>query len=113
MVRPYEDKMKHYYLIICLVSLIACEQLRANKDSSADFQQLLQETEALVVQTQTINGLWRDTQQLIKQAKELASTDKYTEAIAQLKEARSQAQLGYQQASEQAGKELVPMYLRP
>ena len=113
MVLLYEDKMKYYYLINFLILLFICNKLWANEDLSPDFQQILQKTEAQTVQAQQAKGLWRDTQQLIKQAKELASAGMHTKAITLLHEAQHQAQLGYQQALDQADKELVPAYLRP
>ncbi len=104
--------MRNYTLIFCLIIFSLDTLLWAKQDSPVDFHQLLQQTELQVAQAQTVNGLWRDTQQLVKQAKELFNAGKQQEAIALLHEAQSQAQLGYQQAIDQADKELVPSYLR-
>ena len=106
------DKMKYHPLILIVALLFICTKAWTNDDLSADFQQILHKTETQIVQAQKVNGLWRDTRQLIKQAKDLANTGMYKDGITLLHKAHKQALLGYQQAIDQINKKLTPTYLR-
>ncbi len=79
---------------------------------ASDWQTAIAETEALITQTKTAGGLWRDTEKLLAQAKEFQSNGNQQEAYTFLHKAKQQAELAHQQATKQLDNLLIPYYLK-
>ena len=105
----FEDKMRMSFRN--LIALTAC-LLWINFANASDWQAELIETEALIAQAKSTGGLWRDTEKLLNQAKELYKNGNELNAGELLKEVKQQANLGYQQMSEQSSNLFVPYYLQ-
>ena len=107
--RRFADKMD--VLLRILIVLLAC-LLWINSANASDWQTEIAETEALIAQAKSIGGMWRDTEKLLNQAKELYKNGNDLNAGELLKEAKQQANLGYQQMSKQSSNLFIPYYLQ-
>lgn len=77
-----------------------------------EWQKEVSETEALITRAKSAGSLWRDTEKLLLQAKDLIAAGKQEQAEKLLHEAGQQAELAYQQATTQPIKDIVPYYLK-
>ena len=57
-----------------------------------------------------MNGEWRDTKKMIKEAEELVKSGEFDEAIKKANKAKRQGELGYEQALSQKGADF-PTYV--
>ena len=84
--------------------------LAADDESAAKVQKLIDAAEAARKEAASVDGEWRDTAAMIKQAKELKDKGEYVKAAKLANEAAKQGHLGYEQAMSQ--KDLkMPSYL--
>ena len=79
---------------------------------ASEWQKEVSETEALITRAKSVGSLWRDTEKLLANAKELIAAGKQEQAEILLHEAGQQAELAYQQATTQPTKDIVPYYLK-
>lgn len=110
MARRFEDDMKIFVVSKQLLLIIGL--LWTNGTGASDWQAELTATEKLVAQAKMEGSLWRDTEKLVENAKELKSTGKHQDALVLLNEAKQQATLATVQASQQFNNILIPYYLK-
>ena len=73
-------------------------------------QHMIEEPQADIKKAASVDGLWRDTDKLLKQAQEALQNKQFEQSMELASKARKEAQLGYQQSVSQ--KELkLPNYL--
>ena len=105
--------MKSIYLILTILftsftGIGVCQE--AIKDN---YESELTLTLQLISKTEAVNGLWRDTHKLVKQAQQAADKKNFGDAIALLEQAQFQAKAGYTQATSQDElDQLIPYYLK-
>lgn len=105
---------KKLIFLVTLLAAIVCggmtSTLLADDASAAKVQKLIDAAEAARKEAASVGGEWRDTADMIKQAKELLDKGEYVDAAKLANEAAKQGHLGYEQAMSQ--KELkMPSYL--
>ncbi len=89
-------------VILSTVFITGCASKEANPEQqSREFNILLIEAERSVKKAAAVGGLWRDTEKYIAQAKKAHQQGNYKKALKQVRAAKKQAELGYQQALEQ------------
>jgi hypothetical protein len=98
--------MKSYFAAAFMALFLTACASSAAKDSSGttDAQQAKQaisQAEAAAEKADSVGYLWRDTEQLIKDAKKAVDEKKYEEATSLADEARRQSELAYQQYLDQ------------
>lgn len=113
MAHRFEDKMKaDSSVTLGLLSLVISCLLWINIADASEWQAELAETENMITQAKTVGGLWRDTEKLLKKAKQLQTNGNLNEAKTLLLTAKQQAKLGHQQATSQLNNFVVPYYLQ-
>lgn len=108
----YADNMKNLLLLASVAILIVSTISLASDDEKLSYEKLLTETKSHIKKAQEVNGLWRDTEQLLHEAERLHKSGDAAAAIKLLNEVNTQARLGYQQANSQTSQELIPYYLQ-
>lgn len=84
-------------LVIALSSL----GFTAQAHSSAQVADAINAAKAALKKAESVDGAWRDTGKMIKEAEALMKQGKYTEAAKKATDARDQGMLGYEQAVSQ------------
>ena len=80
--------------------------------AETDFDNLLKEAVAAQKKANSVGGEWRDVKKIIDGAKKAAAEGKHEEAMKLARKAKTQSELGYQQAIAQQGKIQLPSYLQ-
>ncbi len=105
---------KQLLFMVFATLLAGCAQTMEKKAMPADAEQSAQAIEAAIAaakKADSVDGEWRDTGKIIKDAQAAADKGDYTNAVKLAKKAQQQGELGYQQAVSQ--KELkLPSYLQ-
>ena len=105
---------KKILLLVTLLTGLFCagitSSVLADEAAAAKVQKLIDAAEAARKEAGSVDGEWRDTAKMIKQAKGLLEKGDYVAAAKLANEAAKQGHLGYEQAISQ--KELkMPSYL--
>lgn len=77
------------------------QEASAPKTVSAGAGKAIEEARAAVKQAASVDGLWRDTEELIKQAEAALAQGNEETAVKLAKKAKRQAELGYKQAMDE------------
>lgn len=94
-----------------LALTLASGQAFAGSHGGGDFDAAYKAAEDARKKAKSVGGEWRDIGKFLKKAKKLAKEDK-AKAMKLVAKAKFQAEMGYKQAMEQAGKDLTPPYLK-
>ena len=105
MMRPIWTKFA--VLPLALVMSVGCSLA----EDSASFDAELKIAENTLQDAREVQGAWRDTHKMIKQAIELKKAGQAQRALALLEQARRQAELGKQQAMTQKERIYYPPFL--
>lgn len=95
------------YLVAAVMALFlaACAGTAARDNPGApeaqEATQAIKEAEAAAEKADSVGYLWRDTEDMIKEAKKAAEEENYDKAVKLAEEARRQSELGYQQYLDQ------------
>ena len=95
------------YLIGLLVLMFV-----AVGNAETDFEKLVNEAIAAQKKANSVGGEWRDVKKFIDGAKKAAAEGKHEEAMKLAQKAKTQSELGYEQAVSQQGKIQIPSYLQ-
>ena len=104
---------KYLVLVTLLVGLLSAgmtSTLLADEISAAKVQKLIDAAEAARKEAASVDGEWRDTAKMIKNAKELLEKGDFVAAAKMANEAAKQGHLGYEQAVSQQDFKM-PSYL--
>ena len=106
----FEDKMKVFvFLVLLLISSLHW----AGDIHTEELQSDLSNIEALIEKSESVGGLWRDTNSLLTEAKKLIAAGRHDDAATLLYEVKQQAELSYHQAINQSKNNQIPYYLLP
>lgn len=75
----------------------------ADSGKKAEAEKAIADAEAARKKAASVNGEWRDTKKMIKEAEELVKAGDYDQAIKKANKAKHQGELGYEQALGQKG----------
>lgn len=90
--------MKKLATVVAITFLSGCAAMSGSKDEVKDLPTLVKDASASIKKAGSVGGEWRDTQKLLKGAKEAAKAGDAEKAISLAKKAQMQGQLGYEQA---------------
>ena len=107
--------MPKQLFIIILIFLSACTEqqtippadfsnMSITPDGKVGYQKIVREAVNALQKVQQVGGEWRDSAKIMEQAKKLASSNNYIEAIKKIKTTRFQAKRGYRQIMAQKNK---------
>jgi len=107
--------MPKQLFIITLIFLSACTEqqtvspadfsnMSITLDGKAGYQKIVREAVNALKKAEQVGGEWRDSTKIMKEAKELAGSNNYIEAIKKIKTTRFQAKRGYRQIMAQKNK---------
>jgi hypothetical protein len=104
---------KHYRGVLLALALagLGAAPVQAHPLSAADVDAAIQKAEAAREKAASVDGEWRDTADLIKQAQAAAKKGRRAAAVRLAEEAMHQGELGYAQAMSQKGADF-PAYMR-
>lgn len=104
------------YILISMVTagLLLSASLFADVSASddAEFVNLLSAAKAAQKKAGSVGGEWRDVGKFIKEAEQAAANGDFDQAKKLAQEAKTQSELGYEQAVSQKGKAGNPSYLQ-
>lgn len=100
--------MKTYFATAIMALFLAACAGTATKEGSGtseaqEAKQAIGDAEAAAEKADSVGYLWRDTEQMIKDAKKAVEAKNYEKATKLAEEARRQSELAYQQYLDQRG----------
>ncbi len=98
-----------------IVSLILSLSVNANSNETAkkEVQIRLSNLENIIIKTNSVNGLWRNTTKILDHCKQAIDSGDYKEANKLLDSAQFEAEQGYIQATKQQDLDkIIPHYLK-
>lgn len=94
--------MKKVAALLAILALAGCASTGGKSEEPADFATLISQAEAAQKKAKSVGGEWRDTGDLIKDAKEANEKGDAEKAMSLAKRAKFESEMGIKQAESQA-----------
>lgn len=99
-------------ILVCPIGSFASDRSDALDQSSKEYLAHYEEAKQAQKKANSVNGEWREIKKLIEDSHSEYKNGDVNKALKLIKEAKHQAELGYQQAVSQKGKVGHPSYLK-
>lgn len=90
-------QQKHLGITLGMILAVALAAAPVYGATKADYDKAYRAAAQAVKKTQSVGGLWRDTQKLLEQSEKAAKAGTYDQALTLAKQAEQEAQLAYEQ----------------